>query len=31
MRHILVTTDFSEAAESAFNYAKDQLKIAGKE
>ena len=31
MQHILVTTDLSEAAESAFNYAKDQLKIAGKE
>ncbi len=30
MRHILVTTDFSESAESAFYYAKDQLKIAGK-
>ena len=30
MRHILVTTDFSEAAESALKYAKDQLKIAGK-
>jgi nucleotide-binding universal stress UspA family protein len=25
-----VTTDFSEAAESAFGYAKDQLKLAGK-
>ena len=31
MRHILVTTDLSEAAESAFHYARDQLKIAGKE
>ena len=31
MRHILVTTDFSEAAESAFKHAKDQLKTAGKE
>ncbi|MFV1976262.1 MAG: universal stress protein [Candidatus Scalindua sp.] len=30
MKHILVTTDFSEAAESAFGYAKDQLKLAGK-
>ncbi len=29
MRHILVTTDFSEAAESAYNYAKDQLKLVG--
>lgn len=29
MRHILVTTDFSDASESAFNYAKEQLKIAG--
>jgi nucleotide-binding universal stress UspA family protein len=31
MKHILVTTDFSEAAESAFEYAKEQLKLAGKE
>ena len=31
MRHILVTTDFSGAAESAFKYAKDQLKISEKE
>ncbi len=31
MEHILVTTDFSEAAESAFDYAKDQLKRMGKE
>ncbi len=31
MKHILVTTDFSEAAESAFDYAKEQLKLAGKE
>ena len=31
MKHILVTTDFSEAAESAYNYAKEQLKIAGNE
>lgn len=30
MRHILVTTDFSDASESAFNYAKEQLKIAEK-
>ncbi len=30
MKHILVTTDFSEAAESAFGYAKEQLKLAGK-
>jgi nucleotide-binding universal stress UspA family protein len=31
MQHILVTTDFSEAAESAFDYAKRQLKLTGKE
>jgi len=31
MKHILVTTDFSEASESAFEYAKEQLKLAGKE
>ena len=31
MKHILVTTDFSEASESAFGYAKDQFKLAGKE
>jgi len=31
MKHILVTTDFSEAAESAFDYAKEQLKLAGNE
>ncbi len=31
MKHILVTTDFSEAADSAFEYAKEQLKLAGKE
>ncbi len=31
MKHILVTTDLSEAAESAFDYAKEQLKLAGKE
>ncbi|MHC4322509.1 MAG: universal stress protein, partial [Planctomycetota bacterium] len=31
MKHILVTTDFSEAAESAFDYAKEQLKLEGKE
>ncbi len=31
MKHILVTTDFSEAAESAFDCAKEQLKLSGKE
>jgi nucleotide-binding universal stress UspA family protein len=31
MKHILVTTDFSEAADSAFEYAKEQLKLTGKE
>ncbi len=31
MKHILVTTDFSEAADSAFEYAKEQLKLEGKE
>ena len=31
MKHILVTTDFSEAADSAFEYAKEQLNLAGKE
>lgn len=31
MKHILVTTDLSEAAESAFDYAKEQLELAGKE
>ena len=31
MKHILVTTDFSEASESAFDYAKEQLKLAEKE
>ncbi len=31
MKHILVTTDFSEASESAFDYAKEQLKLVGKE
>lgn len=31
MQHILVTTDFSEEAEKAFDYAKYQLKLAGKE
>ncbi len=31
MQHILVTTDFSEEAEKAFDYAKGQLKVAGKE
>ncbi len=30
MKHILVTTDFSEEAERAFGYAKEQLKLAGK-
>ena len=30
MHHILVTTDFSEEAERAFDYAKEQLKLAGK-
>lgn len=29
MQHILVTTDFSEEAERAFDYAKEQLKLAG--
>ncbi|MBT3880125.1 MAG: universal stress protein [Candidatus Scalindua sp.] len=31
MKHILVTTDFSEASESAFDYAKEQLNLTGKE
>ena len=31
MKHILVTTDFSEASDSAFEYAKEQLKLSGKE
>jgi len=31
MKHILVTTDFSEEAERAFDYAKEQLKLAGKD
>jgi nucleotide-binding universal stress UspA family protein len=31
MKHILVTTDLSEAADSAFEYAKEQLKLEGKE
>jgi universal stress protein A len=31
MKHILVTTDFSEAAGSAYDYAKEQLKLVGKE
>ena len=31
MKHILVTTDLSEASESAFDYAKEQLKLAEKE
>jgi nucleotide-binding universal stress UspA family protein len=30
MKHILVTTDLSEAAESAFDYAKEQLELAVK-
>ncbi len=30
MQHILVTTDFSKEAERAFDYAKEQLKLAGK-
>ncbi len=30
MQHILVTTDFSDEAERAFDYAKEQLKLAGK-
>ncbi len=31
MKHILVTTDLSEASESAFDYAKEQLKLMEKE
>jgi len=31
MKHILVTTDFSEASEAAFESAKEQLKLAGEE
>ena len=31
MKHILVTTDFSEESERAFDYAKEQLKLVGKE
>lgn len=31
MKHFLVTTDLSEASESAFDYAKEQLKLTGKE
>ncbi len=31
MKHILVTTDLSEASEVAFDYAKEQLKLVGKE
>ncbi len=31
MKHILVTTDLSEASELAFDYAKEQLKLAGEE
>ena len=31
MKHILVTTDLSEASESAFEYAKEQLELTGKE
>ncbi len=31
MKHILVTTDFSEAAESAYDYAKEQFKLMGRD
>ncbi|GAX60817.1 UspA domain protein [Candidatus Scalindua japonica] len=31
MKHILVTTDFSEEAGSAFDYAKEQFKLSGNE
>ncbi len=31
MKHILVTTDLSEASEAAFDYAKEQLKLTGEE
>ena len=31
MKHILVTTDFSDAAESAYDYAKEQLKLMGRD
>ncbi len=31
MKHILVTTDLSEASEAAFDYAKEQLELAGEE
>lgn len=31
MKHFIVTTDLSEASESAFDYAKEQLKLTGKE
>ncbi|ODS32507.1 MAG: universal stress protein-binding protein [Candidatus Scalindua rubra] len=31
MKHILVTTDFSEEAEAAFDYAKEQVQLIGKE
>ncbi len=31
MKHILVTTDFSEEAEAAFDYAKEQAQLIGKE
>jgi nucleotide-binding universal stress UspA family protein len=31
MKHILVTTDFSEEAEAAFDYAKEQAQLMGKE
>ncbi len=31
MKHILVTTDLSEASEAAFDYAKEQLKLMGKD
>ena len=30
MQHILVTTDLSEESERAFDYAKEQVKLAGK-
>jgi len=30
MKHILVTTDFSEEAEAAFDYAKEQARLIGK-
>ncbi len=31
MKHILVTTDFSEESEAAFDYAKEQVQLIGKE